>query len=308
MLHSIDKIEEALRSGEMSLDEAEKQVSMHAKRISDIEVDGTVITPLPTGFPTLEDLMCFKKGVGDLIIVGARPGHGKSAFMFQLGLAVSQELPVLAFSLEMDKEQILTRFIAQKLGKSATLIQKGKVPKADIDKAKKELDTSQLYIDDRSRMHINQVHAACLDFAKHHKPGLIIIDYLQLIKSDHKGIRDQEIGEITAELKAIAKEMGCPVMVASQLNRSVDYRGKELEIKGKKPDYRPTLSDLRESGHIEADADVVLLISREYVYNQRRSGEADIGIAKNRAGAQGYFIFKFAESMTKFIDPYYTEV
>ena len=175
-------------------------------------------------------------------------------------------------------------------------IQKGKVDEQELTKAKAKIDALKLYIDDRPRLDINTIRGSARFFHESTPISLVVVDYLQLVKTRDRHSRDQEVGEITAELKALATELRCPVLVGSQLNRKCEERGKTFG------DYKPILSDLRESGNIEQDADIIAFLSRQAVYDGTRPGDADIGIAKNRNGSTGNYVFQFSGRLTKFFD------
>ncbi len=301
------KIIQEMRDGKLSPDEAVDLADNHANHIGNIDVASLRIDHLGTGFPSLDKYFLFPRNRSGLVVVGARPGHGKSAFMFQIAFNVAKEQPVLIYSLEMDEEQILTRMLAADLNVSSAKIMRGEVPIERLRKAQRRYADLGYYIDDRPRIHINELRNSAVRFSKTRKPALIVVDYLQLVRTNPRSTRDQEIGDITGELLAISKECNCPVLTASQLNRGVDARGHEMRSKGKKPDYRPALSDLRESGNIEADATAVIGLSRPSMYDGYRPGEADIGLLKNRHGPIGDEVFQFSEQLTKFFDPGYKE-
>lgn len=221
---------------------------------------------------------------------------GKSALMFQLAYNLSHTVPVDVYSLEMDADQIRTRLIAGDINTSLSNIQKGLVDAKKIEAAKRRLKDLKYYIDDRGGLSINQLCDEAIQRKQRIGTKVIIVDYLQLMRVEKGHSKDDEVGKITRQLKELAKELKCPVIVGSQLNRGCETRGKETG------DYRPTLADLRESGNIEQDADMVMFVHRESRFTGERPGEADLIIAKNRNGPVGDITMQFTESQTRFID------
>jgi replicative DNA helicase len=296
-MESPQELIEALREGKITPEQAVEQFEYPARHISEVAVDDLTVDVLDCGFPTLNDYMVFKKHHGELIIFGARPSMGKSAFLFQVAKHMSRTGYVYIFSLEMDKKSIKARMIADETGKGLTAIQKGLVDQGAIRAAAQRLDKLNYYIDDRSGLHVQDIRASAKAFHKRWPLSLVVVDYLQLVKSRDRGSRNEEIGDVTGELKTLAKELQCPVLAASQLNRACEYRGKESG------DYRPVMADLRDSGNIEQDADVIMFLSRQQVFDGTRQGEADIGIAKARNGKTGWEVFKFLGGRCSFSDP-----
>ncbi len=267
------------------------------KQLSNIDINKLSITTMPSGFDSLDSgYMLLKESEGELIIVGGRPSSGKSAFMFQLALSVSEKLPVHVFSLEMSQESIVRRLMSQITHQPISSIQMGWVEKKVLEDARRELEGYNYIIDDTAGLSASDVCDRARRRFKKHRTRLIVIDYLQLLKTEKGHSKDAEIGEITKELKALARDIGCPVVVGSQLNRQCEIRG------AGSGDYRPILSDLRESGNIEQDADIILAVHRESRYTKLRQGEADILVLKNRNGAIGETMMKFHASECRFED------
>lgn len=282
-----------LESGELDID----RVLNPGRRLHDFDVDKLAITIMPSGFPTLDrEYMLLKESEGELIIVGGRPSHGKSALMFQLALNVSERLPVHVFSLEMSQESIVRRLMSQMLGRSVTAIQRGLVERELLEEAKQKLSQYKYVIDDCSGLSALEIADRARTRAKNFGTRLIIIDYLQLLKTEKGHSKDSEIGDITKTLKALATELKCPIVIGSQLNRQCEIRGSSSG------DYRPILADLRESGNIEQDADIVLAVHRESRYTRLRMDEADIIILKNRNGSVGETTMKWYGAQTRFED------
>lgn len=267
------------------------------KQLGDINLDKLSIKVMPSGFSSLDSgYMILKEDEGELVIVGGRPSSGKSAFMFQLALSVSENLPVHVFSLEMSQESIVRRLMSQMIQKPVSHIQMGWVDKRELEYARRRLQEYQYIIDDTSGISASELADRARTRAKKFGTRLIVVDYLQLLRTEKGHSKDAEIGEITKELKSLARDLRCPVVVGSQLNRNCETRGASTG------DYRPMLSDLRESGNIEQDADIILAVHRESRYTKLRPGEADILVLKNRNGGIGEVTMKFMAEQTKFED------
>lgn len=288
----------ALQSNSISPEEAIDAFEIAAKHVKDIQVDLDVqITP--SGFKSFDHYNLLKKNRSELIILGARPSMGKSALMFQIAANVAEAQNVLIYSLEMDKESIIRRMIAGRTGKAINRLAHHP---GEVARARKAIDSLNLFIDDRGGLDINTIRSATLDFARRRPLGLVVVDYLGLVRSRDLGNRNNEIGDVTSGLKAMAKEVNCPVFVGSQLNRECERRGRS-HTSGNYGDFRPMLSDLRDSGNIEQDADMILFLSRHEMYEPgERPGEADIRVAKNRNGEVGDFVLKFSGTQTRFWD------
>ncbi|MFN8614990.1 MAG: replicative DNA helicase [Vampirovibrionales bacterium] len=243
----------------------------------------------------------------DLLIVAARPSMGKTAFCLNMGshVALREKKPVLFFSLEMSKEQLVTRLLCSEAELDAQKIRTGHLTEKDfmkISQAMGKLGDASFFIDDTPGMTVMEMRAKArklkLDVGE---LGLIVIDYLQLMEGSggHGGHgfdnRVQVISQISRGLKGLARELGVPVVALSQLSRAVEGR----------QDKRPMLSDLRESGSIEQDADLVLFIYRDEYYNAEteRPGTADIIIAKQRNGPVGSIELLFRNNITRFLNP-----
>ena len=260
-----------------------------------------VITGVPSGFKDLDELTSgFQPG--DLIIIGGRPGMGKTAFSLNIAQHVCVELgePVAFFSLEMSKEQIAMRLLSSLSMVNASALRKGFISKRDWERltdSAVRLSEAPIYIDDSSQMSVLEIRAKArrLKMEKG-KLSLIIIDYLQLMRSRTAyDRREQEISEISRSLKAMAKELKVPVIALSQLNRSVE----------KTTDRRPTLANLRESGAIEQDADVIIFLYRDEVYNKKNpanKGKAEVIVAKQRNGPTDTVYLTFLSDYTRFLD------
>jgi replicative DNA helicase len=256
------------------------------------------VTGVPSGFRDLDDLTTgFQKG--DLIIVGGRPSMGKTAFALNIAQHVGLELkePVAIFSLEMAREQLAIRMLCAEAMVNSNSIRKGFIKKEDWHKltsAASNLTGAPIFIDDSSGITVLELRAKARRLKIEHGLSLIVVDYLQLMRG--KGSferREQEISDISRSLKALAKELSVPVIAVSQLNRSVEQR---------RPP-KPILADLRESGAIEQDADVILFLYRDEVYNKEaKRGHSEIIIAKQRNGPTGTVDLAFISSCTRFLN------
>ncbi|MDH5768636.1 MAG: replicative DNA helicase [Nitrospirota bacterium] len=257
-----------------------------------------VITGIPSGFRDLDDLTTgFQKG--DLVVVGGRPSMGKTALALNIAQYVGLEVrePVAVFSLEMAKEQLAFRMLCSEAMVNSSSIRKGFIKKEDWHKltsAASNLTGAPIFIDDSSAITVLELRAKARRLKMEHGLSLVIVDYLQLMRG--KGSferREQEISDISRSLKALAKELSVPVIAVSQLNRSVEQR---------RPP-KPILADLRESGAIEQDADVILFLYRDEIYNKEaKKGEAEVIIAKQRNGPTGIVNLTFISNCTRFLN------
>ncbi len=260
------------------------------------------ITGIPSGFKDL-DVLTSGFQPGDLIIVGGRPGMGKTAFALNIAQHVGIELkePVAIFSLEMSKEQLAMRMLCAESMVNASYVRKGFISKQDwpkLTKAAGKLADAPIFIDDSSAITVLDVRAKARRLKKERGGlSLIVVDYLQLMKSrGNFERREQEISDISRALKALAKELKIPVIALSQLNRAVEQRG---------GDKRPGLADLRESGAIEQDADVIIFLYRDEIYNKNNpanKGKAEVIIAKQRNGPTGVVNLTYLADCTRFVD------
>src|SRR3954454_16235883 len=270
-------------------------------KLEAISRHGIAMTGTPSGFTDIDELTGgFQPG--SLIVLAARPSMGKSALVTNMAenAAVDHEKPVALFSLEMYETELAQRFIASQAKLDGDDLRKGRVkpdrwPK--VVKATQKLAAAPLYIDDSSDIGIMEMRAKCRRLHSKNELGLIIIDYLQLMRPENSGdSRVEQIGQISRGLKMLARELKVPVIAVSQLSRAVESR----------PDKKPLLSDLRESGQIEQDADVVMFIYRDEYYNRdsERPGEADIIVAKHRNGPVGELVLTFLSRYPKFANMY----
>jgi len=257
------------------------------------------VTGIPTGFKDF-DLKTAGLQNGDLIIAAGRPSMGKSAFVTSMAgyIAVEEKIPVAIFSLEMSKEQLMQRFLCAQAKVEINRVRTGFLAPSEwpiLTNAAGKLSEAPIYIDDTPALNIFEIRSKARRLKAHHDVKLILIDYLQLIRGMRRGDnRQQEISDISQSLKALAKELNVPVIAVSQLSRAVESR----------EGHRPKLSDLRESGAIEQDSDVVVLLFREEYYKptDENRGIADVIIAKQRNGPVGTIQLTFLKEYTKFVD------
>ncbi|AXG70874.1 replicative DNA helicase [Kordia sp. SMS9] len=289
-----------------SSETAQSLVIQAKKKIEEIS-NKEGLSGIPTGFTQLDKLTSGWQP-SDLIIVAARPGMGKTALTLSMArnIAVDQNIPVAFFSLEMASVQLITRLISSETGLSSEKLRTGKLAKHEWEQLNvkvKGLEKAPLFIDDTPSLSIFDLRAKARRLASQHGIKMIMIDYLQLMTaggSQKGGNREQEISTISRNLKALAKELNVPVIALSQLSRAVETRG------GSK---RPLLSDLRESGAIEQDADIVSFIYRPEYYkieewdDEERSpteGQAEFIVAKHRNGGLDNIRLKFIGHLGKF--------
>ncbi len=257
------------------------------------------VTGVPTGF---KDLDSYLSGLqpSDFVLVAARPSMGKTAFVLNVAenVAIKQGITTAIFSLEMSNVQLVNRMLSLESTVDADKIRKGRLDSNDWSKLINGADSiakSHLIIDDTPGISIAELRSKCRKYKMENNLGLVIIDYLQLMSGSGKSdSRQQEISDISRSLKALARELDVPVVTLSQLSRAVEQR----------PDHRPMLSDLRESGAIEQDADVVMFLYRDDYYNKDTEikGIAEIIIAKQRNGPIGTVKMAWIPEQTRFAD------
>ena len=271
-----------------AMDKIEKASKLH----------GTV-TGIATGFIDL-DYRTAGMQPSDLVLIAARPSMGKTAFVLNIAqyMAFRKDVTVAIFSLEMSKEQLVNRLLAMESHVDSQNMRTGNLKDEDWTKLVEGADIigrSNLIIDDTPGISISELRSKCRKYKLEHNLGIIMIDYLQLMSgSGHSDSRQQEISDISRSLKALAREISVPVIALSQLSRAVEQR----------PDHRPMLSDLRESGAIEQDADMVMFIYRDDYYHKdtEKKGIAEIIIAKQRNGPIGTVELVWLPQYTQFVN------
>jgi len=286
--------------GQQGFQEIQPLLTQVVERIDELyhRDSSSDVTGVPTGFIDL-DRMTSGMQAGDLIIVAGRPSMGKTAFSLNIGehVAVEQGLPVAVFSMEMAGVQLAMRMLGSVGRLDQHRLRTGRLLDEDwprLTHSIQRMNDAQLFIDETPALNPMELRARSRRLARQcGQLGLIIIDYLQLMSGSGSGEnRATEISEISRSLKGLAKELNCPVIALSQLNRSLEQR----------PNKRPVMSDLRESGAIEQDADVILFIYRDEVYNpdSQDKGTAEIIIGKQRNGPIGTVRLTFLGQFTKF--------
>jgi len=269
-------------------------------RVQEMADNPNDITGVPTGFYDLDRLTAGLQP-GDLIVLAARPSMGKTAFAINIAehVALHEGLPVAVFSMEMGAAQLAVRIVGSIGRIDQSRLRTGKLTDEEwprLTEAIEKLRNISLHIDETPGLTVSELRANARRLARQcGKLGLIVVDYLQLMSgsSGDNENRATELGEISRGLKMLAKELGCPVIALSQLNRSVEQR----------PDKRPMMSDLRESGAIEQDADIIMFIYRDEYYTKdacKEPGVAEIIIAKQRNGPTGTVKLAFLKPLTRF--------
>jgi len=287
--------EEQVREGLQGLDDI---ITISFKKLeSTAEIDGYV-TGVPTGFDDLDRLTAgFQPS--DLIIIAGRPSMGKTALALNIGYnsALKTKKSVAVFSLEMSKQQLGIRLLGLDSGINATRLRTGELRGSDwtlLTDSANRLSELPIFIDDSSGIGVLGMKAKCRRLMKKHELNMVIVDYMQLIQGRRSAeSRQLEMSEISRMLKAMAKDLNVPVIALSQLNRKVEDR----------PNKRPQLADLRESGAIEQDADVIAFIYRDELYNstsEENRNVAEIILGKQRNGPTGFFKLTFQPEITRF--------
>jgi replicative DNA helicase len=275
-------------------------INLNIDKLEEQQGKAAGLSGLSTGYPRLNNITSGLQG-SDLIILAARPSMGKTAFALNIArnIAWEERRPVAVFSLEMSNEQLSMRLLTSEARIDSNRLRTGFISQEDWQNATDAagiLNEMPIFIDDTPNITAMEIRAKARKlYKKHNDIGVIIIDYLQLMKPPFKSDRrDLEIAEISRSLKALAKELNVPIIALSQLNRMLEQRA----------DKRPMLSDLRESGALEQDADIVAFIYRDEVYNKEadnpKKGTAEIIIAKNRNGATGVALMHFHGQYTRF--------
>jgi len=282
------------------IESIENILSASFDRLDELHKDKGKLRGVPTGYKDLDNVLAGLQP-SDLIVLAARPSMGKTALALNLAhnVAVKSNMPVLMFSLEMSKEQLVDRMLAAEAGVNAWNLRTGNLTDGDFEKighAMGTLSEAQIYIDDSPGITVSDMRTKARREAHQRPLGLIIVDYLQLMSGGSRfggdGNRVQEISEISRGLKGIARELKVPVLALSQLSRSVESRSPQI----------PQLADLRESGSIEQDADVVAFIYREDYYNPETENKniARILIKKHRNGPTDDVSLYFDREKQKF--------
>jgi len=265
------------------------------EQIEEIENQGTGLSGLATHFVDLDNTLAGLQE-GNLIIIAARPSMGKSSLALNIATNAAKEKKTVAFfSLEMTKEELVQRVLFSEAKVSSGDARKGQLgPEkwSRVVEAASKVNTMPLYFDDASVITVTDIRAKSRRLKASKKLDLIVVDYIQLMQGNSRDNRQQEIAEISRNLKGLARELKVPIIAISQLNRAAEAR----------EDKRPRLGDLRESGAIEQDADIVMMIYRDDYYNPatEKPGVAEINIVKNRSGSTGRVNLYFSKEYTQF--------
>ncbi|MCX7843427.1 MAG: replicative DNA helicase [Clostridia bacterium] len=266
-------------------------------RLEELYNNKGYITGIPTGFVDLDYKTAGLQN-SDLVLIAARPAMGKTSFVLNIAqyAAVHAKVPVAIFSLEMSKEQLVNRMLCSEAMVDSHRMRTGKLEDDDWEKIARALgplSEAPIYIDDTPGLSVTEIRSKCRRLKLEKNLGLVVIDYLQLMQGRGKNEnRQQEISEISRSLKILAKEINVPVVTLSQLSRAAETR----------TDHRPILSDLRESGAIEQDADIVMFLYRDDYYNQdtEKKNIAEVIISKHRNGSTGTVELAWLGQFTKF--------
>jgi replicative DNA helicase len=294
--------------GSQAVERIEKMMMGAIETIERYRRQGGAVTGLSTGFREIDELTAGLHP-GQLVVAAGRPGSGKTAFALNIAshVAMNQAKPVVVYSLEMTKQELLFRLLCSAGSVDSSKLRRGKLENHEMGRlvnAATNLNRAPLYINDSSRLDIQSLRSSVRRMVKEVGAQLIVVDYLQLmhVEGMERPDRVREVTMISGALKALAKEMNIPVLVASQLNRGVEMR------QSSKTESKPRLSDLRESGSIEQDADVVLLIHRKSMQQRdpddssEPDNTADVIIAKQRSGPTGDVSLVFLGQYTRFED------
>ena len=287
--------------------EGSQVVNEVIKSITHLSENKSSITGLPTAYPAL-DKITYGLQKGDLILLAARPSMGKTAFALNIAMnsAILSKKAIALFSLEMPAEHLIQRMLSAKSMVKSDHLRTGNMSNNDwnaLHEAANDLRQTKIFIDDSATIRMSEIFSKCRKLAADHTLGMVVIDYIQLISSTgHSDNRQQEVSLISRQLKGLARELDVPVIALSQLSRRVEQRDNK----------RPILSDLRESGSLEQDADIVMFLYRSEYYNLAKDGEeqtqpnivepVEVLISKHRNGATGTVNLQFQSNINKFFE------
>ena len=294
-----NKINDILQNKKMSdMYHIRDVLAENLSRLEELMKNKKKVTGIPTGFKEL-DAKTAGLQPSDLVLIAARPAMGKTSFALNIAsnTALKFNVPVAIFSLEMSKEQLANRILSSEALISSEKLRVADISGSDMEKLAmtlNELSKAPIYIDDTAGISVTEIKAKCRRLKQKNQLGLVVIDYLQLIQGSGRENRQNEVSDISRSLKILAKELNVPVITLSQLSRSPDQR----------TDHHPMLSDLRESGSIEQDADMVLFLYREDYYNKEtdRQNIVECMISKFRNGSTGTVDLGWRGEFTKFMD------
>jgi replicative DNA helicase len=254
------------------------------------------LTGVTTGFYELDDLTTGLQK-SDLVIVAGRPSMGKTAFMLNMALSAALKgSTVCIFSLEMSREQLVMRMLCSEAGVDMQNVKTGRLSDSELMQISNTLDPlskANIYIDDTGGVNVTEIRSKCRRLKSSRGLDMVVIDYLQLMQTSGKSEnRVTEIAEVTRSLKILARELNVPIILGSQLSRGPENR----------PDHRPHMADLRESGSIEQDADMVMMLFRPAVYDETADNTAEVILAKNRNGPTGTAKLAWIDKFGKFVN------
>lgn len=275
-----------------------KEYELPMKRLGDVNTD-LDSRPLACGFPSLEESMFLRFRQPDLVIVGGRPGSGKTAWLAQTALNASRLTgPVLLFSIEMSASQLKNRLLALELNQAVDVIKER--PLSERTKLEAKLADAPLFIDDSPGIDVTTLCSRAADAAREHNIEAVFVDYLQIVKTTHSRSKKEEIAKVCEELKYLAKQIKRPVIALAQQSRDIERRVADAKSPN---DVGPVMSDLADSSDIEKWADMISFIYRPSMYDPKcRPGEADFVVVKNRHGEPRTSAMTFSKHITKFFD------
>lgn len=292
------------KGGVGSAEAVDQTVIRVIERIEEAAKNGGAVTGVPTGFSDLDYRLSGLQR-SDLVLIAARPSMGKTALALNFvdNFAIRQDIPVAIFSLEMSREQLVSRLLAMESHVDSQKLRTGQLTDIewdDIVAGSAQIAKAKIVIDDTPGISVSELRSRCRKFKLEYGIQAVVIDYLQLMSGNTRSeSRQQEISDISRSLKAVARELNVPVIALSQLSRACEARS----------DHRPMLSDLRDSGAIEQDADVVMFLYRDEVYNpaSEDKGVAEIIVAKQRNGPIGTVKLAWIPELTKFANLEYKQ-
>ncbi len=278
-----------LAAAEVPLDEVIERFQLPSTHVGDIALK-TSADYLPCGFPSIHHYGLLRQKEDDLVVVGARPGVGKTSLIAQIALNVAQHSNVLLYSVEMSKEQLKRRFVALESEKPANKLWLDVNQKA-VKAAVAKLKTAHLRLDDTAGITIDELSARTLSYHASHPLSLVVVDYLQIVRTSVRGrSKSEEVLEVMEKLKTLAKLLSCPILAAAQLNREFNKRVAE------NPEAEPLLSDFADSSGVEKWGDIAMVMHRPH------ADRVKVFTLKNRHGEAKHFDLKFAGSIIKFYD------
>jgi replicative DNA helicase len=288
-IHGTSKIEDGC-----DVEDLFNEMSTPAVHIGSIDFDPTN-NCIPSGFSDWDAGNYLRAGKSDLVILAARPSHGKTALALQLCANISRGGSAMFFSLEMDRRQLKQRLYSLEsetpIGKLGLISENRK---AYLDE---RFNSYNLYIDDTNGLDINTMMNRAMAFNKQKKLDIVAVDYIQIVNSGGGRSKSEEIGVVAEKLKTLSKELGCPVLALAQMSRAVESR----QVHNKK-ESRPMMSDLADSSSLEKWSDCVIFMQRPFLINRERPGEVDFFVSKNRHGNVRDFTMGFSGELTKFFD------